>query len=70
VSGRLHTGFGEVGLTDVGTGDESFRSQPLRDAGSVESVAAGEIEHAHFGTERQLIHDCLQFALEGPVKPR
>ena len=66
---RLHLGFGEVGQIDVRTSDEPSRTQPLRDAPSVEPVAAGEVEHAHVGIEWQFIHDCLQLNPEGPVKP-
>ena len=68
LAGRLVTGFRDVGQIDVGPGDESPRPQPLGDAPSVESVAAGEVEHAHVGTEWQRIHDGLQLALERPVK--
>src|SRR5665647_31837 len=51
LGGRVLTGFGQVGPIDVGAGDEAPRPQPLGDAPSVESVAAGQIEHAHAGTE-------------------
>ncbi len=66
---RLQLGFGEVGQIDVRTGDRPSRTQPLGNAPGVESVAAGEVEHAHVGIEWQFIHDCLQLNREGPVEP-